>query len=609
MQHSLDDIVTLDFETFYSKDYSLTLKQYNTSSYVRDPQFKAQCVGITDGQQETVWYGPEDIAKALKKHAVDKRPVAAHNMAFDGFILAEHYDVVPPFYYCTLSNGRALHGHAYSLKLDSIAQMYGLGVKTEGLLKTKGLRDLPPDILEALGEYCANDTELCAGVLRMQLRAMPERELRLVDWTIRAFCDPVLYVNQTLAQQELLEQQAAINNKVELAGVSQEALMSDEKLADAYEALGVEIPLKISPSTGKFVPAFSKQDKSFTDLLEHDDPMVVKLTEARLAVKSTIGVSRAKRFVEIGDKTLPMSYNYCGAHTTRFSGGNKMNVQNLERGGVLRKAITAPPDHVVVAVDSAQIEARLNAWLWDQSNVLTAFRDGKDVYKLQASQTYDKPIDDINKEERFVGKVQILGLGYGMGARKFVNVLELGLMGPPMHVELEQGYRWVNAYRASNDKIQAGWSFLDKVLYQMAHHGNGEYKCFGWETHNGDPCVWLPSGLPMVYKNLYAREDSRGVQMLYQTGRNGKFSSIWGGGFDENWVQALARCVVTDQMLLVMDAGWRVVGMTHDEIIVVCHKSQAERCLDEMVQAMRFVPGYVKGAPLNAEGEYAPTYS
>jgi DNA polymerase len=306
-----------------------------------------------------------------------------------------------------------------------------------------------------------------------------------------------------------------------------------------------------------------------------------------------------------------MSYNYCGAHTTRFSGGNKMNVQNLERGGTLRKAIKAPADHVIVAVDSAQIEARLNAWVWDEEEVLTAFRDGKDVYKMQASQTYGVPMSVINAEQRFVGKVQILGLGYGMGAKKFRNVLALGLMGPAMDIEPNQAYDWVNAYRRANSKIVTGWEQLNLILYRMAHNGNGQHKCFGWETHNGDPSVWLPSGLPMVYKNLYATEDGSGKapQMRYQSGRNGKFSSIWGGGFDENWVQALARCVVTDQMLLVMDAGWRVVGMTHDEIIAVCHKSQADRCLDEMIAAMRYVPRYVAGAPLNAEGEYAHSYS
>lgn len=609
MLHDLDDIVTLDFETYYSKDYSLTLKAYNTSSYVRDPQFKAQCLGIRDGRKPTVWYAGPDIRKALNKHAVYKRPIAAHNMAFDGFILSQHYDLVPPFYYCTLSNARALLGNALRLRLDDVARYHGLGAKTDGLVKTKGLRDLPDELLEELGEYCANDTDLCADVLALQLQAMPEKELRLVDWTMRAFCDPVLYVDQDLAAKELEDQISRREERVELAQVSQEVLMSDEKFADVLTLFGVEVPQKISPTDGQLKYALSKQDKAFTDLLEHDDPAVVRLVEARLAVRSTIGESRARRFVDIGSNTLPMAYNYCAAHTKRFGGTNKMNVQNLERDGHLRKAIIAPPDHVIVSVDSKQIEGRLNAWLWDQENILEAFRTGQDIYKLQASQTYGKPIEEISKDERFVGKVQILGLGYGMGAKKFKNVLQLGLMGPAMDISLDTAYDWVNAYRRTNNRVAAGWEYLNKVLYAMAHGSNGEYKCFGWETYNGSPTVWLPSGLPLIYDNLHAREHERGVQMLYKSNANGKHSNIWGGLVDENWVQALARCVVTDQMLLVMDAGWRVVGMTHDEIIAVCHKSQADRCLDEITKAMQHVPPYVAGAPIDAEGGYDIRYS
>lgn len=606
MLHTLDDIVTLDFETFYSAEYSLSLKAYNTSKYVRDPQFKAHCIGIADGQKPAVWYGPDDIAAALKKHAVGARPVCAHNMHFDGFILSQHYDIVSPFYYDTLSMSRALHGHAMSHSLDSVAQLYKLGAKTHGLLKTKGIRDLPPELLEELGDYCANDTELCAKILALQTKNYPDKELRLIDWTVRAFCDPVLYVNQELAKKELEEQLLAKEEKVELAGVSEEVLRSDEKLKDALEAMGVAVPLKFSPATGQLVPAFSKQDKAFKDLLEHDEEVVRRLVEARLACRSTIGISRAERFVEVGSAPLPMGYKYCGAHTTRWSGDNKMNVQNLQRGGNLRRSIEAPPDHVVVVVDSAQIEARLNAWNWDQNDIVKAFAEGQDVYALQASSTYGREITKKNDpDERFVGKVQTLGLGYGMGKNKFQAVLALGLMGQALQITDTQASDWVNAYRRKNNKIVAGWGFLDKVLAQMAFGRSGSHKCFEWEGNR----VWLPSGLPLIYDGLRASEHERGVDISYVSNKNGSRSNLWGGTFCENWIQALGRCVVADQALLIMDAGWRVVGTTHDEVISVCHKSQADKCLEDMLKAMRTVPKYVEGAPLDAEGGFDVCYS
>ena len=95
MKIKLRDIVTLDFETYYSKEYSLSKKEYNTSSYIRSPLFKAQCVGIKDGIKKTVWYEHKDIAHALKKHSVASRPLMCHNTQFDGFILSHNYGVVP----------------------------------------------------------------------------------------------------------------------------------------------------------------------------------------------------------------------------------------------------------------------------------------------------------------------------------------------------------------------------------------------------------------------------------------------------------------------------------------------------------------------------------
>lgn len=611
MLHDLEDIVTLDFETYYSKEYSLSLKKYNTSSYIWDEQFKAHCIGIADGTKPAVWYGPDEIAAALRKHAAFTRPVAAHNMMFDGFILSQHYDCIPPFYYDTMCMAPALEGQSVKHSLDAMARLYRLGVKTEGLLNTKGKRELSEDELDALGEYCANDTDLCRMLLPIMLKHFPDKELRLIDWSIRAFCDPKLFVDQALAKEEHSFQ---VNRKVNLqqtAGLPPEILLSDVKLSDALEALGVDVPQKISPTTGQFVPAFSKQDKVFTELLEHDDPMVVALVEARLATKSTIGESRAQRFIDIGKRPLPMAYKYAAAHTLRFGGTNRMNMQNLERGGRLRKAIMAPPGHVILACDSAQIEARKNAWFWDQLDVLKLFADGEDVYKMQASRTFSRALDSITKDERFVGKVQTLAMGYGMGWRKYQSVLALGLMGMALQVEDGVAQQHVQAYRATNAKIKSGWDWCDKLLADMCVGSTGERKCIGWERDR----IWLPSGLGLYYKGLRGVEtvDRNGHTTIsdftYVAKKNGGRSKLWGGTVTENLIQALSRCAVTDQMLLVMDGGWNVVGMTHDEIIVCCPKELASRCADEMLAAMRTVPAWCPGVPFNAEIEIGERYS
>ncbi|MGA0610030.1 DNA polymerase [Caldimonas sp. KR1-144] len=625
MIHDLDDIVTLDFESYYAADYSLTQKTMNTSGYVWDDRFKAQCIGVCDGTKDAVWYGPEDIERAIKKHAIDKRPIAAHNAHFDGFILSQRYGVVPPFYYDTLSMARALHGFATRHNLDTIARLYGLGVKTEGLLKTKGVRDLDPETLEILGEYCCNDTELCRDVLAIQVKNFPHKELRLVDWTIRAFCDPVLRLNQDLVKEEYDAQLADIEAKQKAAATDAMQLLSAEKFALMLEALGVEVPLKMSPSTGQLTYAFAKSDKAFTELLEHDDPRVVALVEARLATKSTIGVTRAKRFMDIGDRKLPMAYNYVAAHTTRFGGSNKMNMQNLERQGYLadgktpdmatarlRRSIEAPADHMVVVRDSMQIEPRTNGWLWGQEDLVDAFRQfdagtGPDVYRVQARKTYGVPLEEITKDQRFLGKVQTIALGYQMGWRKYQATLEGGALGgPPVIVSDQEAQRDVYGYRDSNKQIVGGWELCERILLEMAIGKPGEYKCLAWEKDT----LWLPNGLPMHYTELYGVETDRGISdFTYLSKNNGKRSKIYGGLLTENIVQALARIIVSEQLLLVQDAGWRVVGMTHDEVIAIAHKTQADRCLDDMAKAMSITPAWCRDLPINSDGGYAFNYS
>src|SRR5690606_2260190 len=172
-----------------------------------------------------------------------------------------------------------------------------------------------------------------------------------------------------------------------------EDLMSNPKFAALLQQRGVDPPMKISPTTGKVTYAFAKSDLDFQALAK--DPRVADLCEARIRVKSTIGETRAVRFLEAGKDgmCLPILLNYSGTHTHRWSGGNKMNLQNLKRGGELRRSILAPDGHVIVVADSAQIEARVLAWLAGQDDVVEAFRNKCDLYSEFASFVFGYPVD------------------------------------------------------------------------------------------------------------------------------------------------------------------------------------------------------------------------
>ena len=195
---------------------------------------------------------------------------------------------------------------------------------------------------------------------------------------------------------------------------------SAEKCAALLRALGVEPPTKTSPTTGKETYAFAKTDEAFKALLEHDDLRVRAVAECRLQTKSTLEEGRTERFIKIAERgTLPIPLRYYAAHTGRWGGDDKINLQNLPRSGELKNAIRAPIGYKIIDSDSSQIEARTLAWLAEQDDLTQAFEDGQDVYKIMASAIYNKPEADISKQERFVGKTTILGCGYGMGAKKF----------------------------------------------------------------------------------------------------------------------------------------------------------------------------------------------
>ena len=124
-------------------------------------------------------------------------------------------------------------------------------------------------------------------------------------------------------------------------------------------------------------------------------------------------------------RSMPVPLRYYAAHTGRWGGTDSVNMQNFPRKSPIKSAIIAPPEHYILDADSSQIEARTIAWLAGQDDLVQAFANGEDVYRIMASAIYGKPVALITGSERFVGKTTILGAGYGMGAAKFKAQLKV----------------------------------------------------------------------------------------------------------------------------------------------------------------------------------------
>ena len=606
-------LITLDFETYYDKQYSLS--KMTTEEYIRDYLF--QVIGfsykIDDGPCHWVAGWGKDVLDSLD---IPNSYLLAHNMAFDGAILAWHYNIQPKFYLDTLSMARPLTGLTVGGSLAALAKKFNLGEKGTEVVNAMGKRseDFSTDELARYGEYCKNDVQLTYTLYQILKQYSTPKEQYIIDLMLRMYTDPVLVLNEPALVEHLEQVQrkkAKLMSMID-SSIGREALMSNPKFAEVLATLGVHPPMKISLRTGKETYAFGKTDTEFKALLEHADERVQAVVAARLGVKSTLEETRTESFIAISKRgALPILLNYYGAHTGRASGGDKINLQNLPRGGSLRKSISAPPGHVVVAVDSSQIEARVVAWLAGQTDLVEDFRNGVDIYSKFATDVYGRPIDkSVDKVERFVGKTCILGLGYGMGKDKFKATLKIGQAGVSVDLPIEDAERIVNLYRAKYPKIVELWGAANKALPKMVSGYEYEFG-EGVSLKCDEKGIYLPNDMLIRYPDL-ARDEKN----YSYTTRKGKVN-IYGGKVVENVVQALARIVVFNQMAKIDQEfrkkdtpkhRFKVALTVHDEIVAVVPEAVAQKCLDYMVRVMSTPPAWAPDLPVACEGDFALTY-
>jgi DNA polymerase I-like protein with 3'-5' exonuclease and polymerase domains len=600
-------ILTIDFETFYSTEFSLT--KVTTEEYVRSPEFEVIGVAVQEDDGEPVWFSgdAEDLHQFLARYDWGNSLALAHNAAFDGAILNWVFGLSPKGWLDTLSMGRALHGTEVGGSLKVLAQHYGLGEKGTEVENAKGLRriDFSPAQLARYGEYCKNDVDLTYDLFGQMSKGFPAVELRLIDLTLRMFTEPVLRLNTPLLENHLENEH---KRKEELLrNFDKDTLMSNQKFADLLRELGVEPPMKKSPATGKQTYAFSKTDEEFKALLEHPTTAVQTLVAARLGTKSTIEETRTERFIGISTRgALPVPLRYYAAHTGRWGGDDKLNLQNLPRNSPLKRAIIAPTGYMMIDSDSSQIEARTLAWLAEQNDLVEAFDRGEDVYKIMASAIYGKDIEDITKDERFVGKTTILGCGYGMGAAKF----QAQLKNFNVEITLDEAKRIIDTYRTTYPKIVELWKEAASALKAVLQNQQTTLGRGGVLKIEGKDGVLLPNGLYLRYPNLRLHESEEGkAELVYDT-KKGKAvipNRIYGGKVIENVCQALARIIIGEQMLMVAKK-YRVVMTVHDAIACIVPTAEVETAKEYVEMCMRIRPSWGVELPLNCEAGYGESY-
>lgn len=636
----------VDFETYYDGDYSL--KKMENAEYVMDDRFEIIGVSIKWPDQPVQWITGtiDEIHAELSKIDWSKVRVVSHNARFEGSILEWRLGFKPAAYLCTMVGSRPhFVPYAGGQSLADISSYLGLTPKGDYVHQVQGRHriDFDQTQLRDYGIYCCGDTENAVAIGEKLVRILPIDEQLLIDLTIKKYVRPTLNLNRNALVRRLEDIQcrkaAQLDQLQRDYSLTLEGIRSRNKFAALLgEALGDPrlVPVKANKQ-GKQTYAFAKDDPGFKELLGHSSQKVRELVAAKIAFSSSIEESRTKALIELCDVMdgwLPVPLVYYGAHTGRLSGDHGINLQNLPRveyekdkvtlkKGHLRFSLSAPPGYSIVAADLSNIEARLVATLSGQTDLVRAFAEGRDIYSEFASLIYGYPVNKKDHPiERFVGKTCILGLGYGMGWKKFL--LKMRQEGIAM-TEAE-AQRIVRLYRETYPKIPQLWRYFEQCAAQYVTVKGSMFPSPVADLIFAHERIILPNGMPIVYPSLtrtgdglkfrsrYATqnltpEDVRGLNVLpAQLGDTAAGQNIWGGAFTENIAQALARIILTRAELTLARRGLQAALQVHDELVYRVPTKIVPQVKSAIAKVMTRTVDFLPDLPIAVEIHDGPTY-
>jgi hypothetical protein len=597
------NLLTLDFETFFDNDY--TLSKLTTEAYVRDPRFAVHGCGFLFSDGGLDYVEGHEVSRFLYGLGDwGATAVLAHHAHFDGLILSHHYGIRPAFWLDTMGMARMVLGPTRSVALAALQKTFGLRTeKSVPYERVKGVRpeNMSEELRRELEEGCLDDCRITRELFHQLAQGFPEEELRIIDMTVRWFTEPQV-VGDVKHYEWLKEKEWVTKNEMlyEL-GVSEKELGSNERLRGLLEAEGVEIDWK-DGKNGK-IHAFAKSDAFMQEMLDHENPRVAQLVEARLAIKSTIDETRAGRLAAMAQRgRLPIYLNYCGAgNTLRWSGGDHVNWQNFRRAGELRKGLVAPDHCLFGTVDKSQVECRFLNYLAGETDAVERFRTGEDPYLPIASKFYGRPITKANAAERGMGKQLILSCGYGAGGASIVATAKRGSYGPPVALTQEQGQAAAHLYRSTHPRVVDFWAEAETVLAMLFNRSERHRPWKGVVEIHDDRIIG-PNGSYIIYQ---LEKDLDGE--VYRKVRHGR-QKIWGGVLVQNLMEFLCRIDLAQGLLRLKSMGINSAATIHDEAWFVHPASEAaarhEACLVELARS----PDWLPDIPLAVEGNLGDRY-
>jgi hypothetical protein len=638
------NLVTLDFESFWTKEHSLS--KMSPIAYVMHPDTEIiSCSIKQDAGATQVYFGEDAVRKAFAEIDWSDAMALAHNMSgFDALILAWRFGITPRMWGCTLAMARPVHAKTCGLSLAKLVEHYRLGVKNNAiLLATQGkhLGDFSSSELADMAHYNKEDTDQCHALFHKLRPHYSAKELWHIDANIRMFTEPKFEVDVSLLASALCAERDQKRKHLmdlskllevrwftdELEPRSAEEVMEEVRSKLASTAMfstildnqGVTTPMKASTTNpDKRIPALAKTDEQFIVLQNHSNPIVAAAARARLSVKSTLLETRVEAFLAAAKHTgglLPIPTKYCGADTTGRDSGFEYNPQNLPRvnkkkpriSDALRMSLRAPKGMKVFLADQSGIELRVNHTLWKVKSTMELYQADPqaDLYRAAGSILHGVSPEAVTSEQRQIEKIKQLGLGFGAGAVTFMQVAKI-LGG--LDLTQEQAQDFVDSWRTQYTEIAQGWRTCHTALQDIHDGREREIDPWGLLVTCKDG-IRLPSGRLIRYPNLRQERDEQTGKTEWRYGIGRHTARIYAGKIDENCVQALARDTLFDNAVsFYRETGMRPALKVHDELVYVGQEAESVAHLELLQVIMRKAPSWWTQLVTWSEGDIADTY-
>jgi DNA polymerase len=495
----------------------------------------------------------------------------------------------------------------------------------------KGVFNNDPELLKELFDYCAQDvrTEMAIGSVLRPL-SPAEQDVWTLTQRINLLGVPVAPNELQNAVKAVDDAQAALDAECKtLTGCK------PSERAKLLAWINQKIPHAPMPDLTAETVEKMLQCNIF--------PVIKRVLELRQEGSQTSVAKYAKMMEIQREGRIRNTLVYHGASTGRWASRGGLNLQNIARptisdeqielaiprvfgqgegtmgelSSLVRSSIVAPRGKTFVDVDFSSIENRVGVYLAGQKDKVELFRKGLDEYKVFASESlYHVPYDEITKEQRQISKSAVLGAMFGQGAKGLVKYAE------GMGVKLTEGQakNAVDNYRMSYAKVKWLWGACETAAIDAVNNpGTGFAAGSKIKMKVAKDALWmqLPSGRLICWQRpkLELLTTPWGTEKLgitihsqntytRQWGRN----ALIGSSIFQSAVQGTARDFLADATLSITKAGYEVINLIHDEVLLLTDEEGSDATLDDVLKIMTAPPSWAPDFPLAAEGWVSKRY-